>query len=125
MFLTYFLHLNSYLLTFLVNIFPGHNFGSFSSVTSTLKLKTQSQLTQSPFMGTDCLFVTWRHFFLLLEEMESSIQIFLKNQALIIWSSAFLFLHFCTNLEDLVHFYSETVGSHTSSDRDRLHVAMQ
>ena len=29
---------------------------SFSSVTSTLKLKTNSQLTQSPFTGTDCLF---------------------------------------------------------------------
>ena len=28
----------------------------FSSVTSTLKLKTHSQLTQSPFTGTDCLF---------------------------------------------------------------------
>ena len=26
---------------------------SFSSFTSTLKLKTHSQLTQSPFMGTD------------------------------------------------------------------------
>ena len=50
---------------------------------------------------------------------------FLKKQALKIWSNAFLFLHFCTNVEDLVHFYSETVGSHTSSDRDSLHVAMQ
>ena len=29
---------------------------SFSSVTSTLKLKTHSQLTQSLFTGTDCLF---------------------------------------------------------------------
>ena len=29
---------------------------SFSSFTSTLRLKTHSQLTQSPFTGTDCLF---------------------------------------------------------------------
>ena len=28
---------------------------SFSSVTSTIKLKTHSPLTQSPFTGTDCL----------------------------------------------------------------------
>ena len=31
----------------------------FSSVTSTLKLKTHSQLTQSPFTGTDCLFFVY------------------------------------------------------------------
>ena len=31
---------------------------SFSSVTSTLKLKTHSQLTQSPFTGTDCLLLS-------------------------------------------------------------------
>ena len=31
-------------------------FVSFSSVISTLKLKAHSQLTQSPFTGTDCLF---------------------------------------------------------------------
>ena len=54
--LTYFLHLNSYLLTFLLNtISMGTTFVSFSSVLSTLKLKTHSQLTQSPFMGTDYL----------------------------------------------------------------------
>ena len=35
----------------------GTVFVSFSSFTSTLKLKTHSQLTQSPFMGTDCLFI--------------------------------------------------------------------
>ena len=29
---------------------------SFSSFTSTLKLKTHSQLTQSPFTSTDCFF---------------------------------------------------------------------
>ena len=30
---------------------------SFSLFTSTLKIKTHIELTQSPFMGTDCLFV--------------------------------------------------------------------
>ena len=35
--------------------FAGHNFYVLSSFTSTLKLKTHSQLTQSPFTGTDCL----------------------------------------------------------------------
>ena len=30
---------------------------SFSTFTCTLKFETQSQLTQSPFTGTDCLFV--------------------------------------------------------------------
>ena len=34
----------------------------FSSVTSTLKLKTHSQLTQSPFTGTDCLFIFSKDF---------------------------------------------------------------
>ena len=33
----------------------GTSFVSLSSVTSTLKLKAHSQLTQSPFTGTDCL----------------------------------------------------------------------
>ena len=33
----------------------GTTFVSFSSVTSTLKLKRHSQLTWSPFTGTDCL----------------------------------------------------------------------
>ena len=51
MFFAYFLHLYSYLLTFL----QGTAFVSFSSVTSTLKLKTHSQLTQSPFTGSDSL----------------------------------------------------------------------
>ena len=36
--------------------FQDTTFVSFSSVTSTLKLKTHSQLTQSPFRGTDCFF---------------------------------------------------------------------
>ena len=38
----------------------GTTFVSFSSFTSTLKLKTHSQLTQSLFTGIDCLFL---HFF--------------------------------------------------------------
>ena len=33
---------------------------SFSSFNSTLKLKTHSQLTQSLFMGTDCLFFVFK-----------------------------------------------------------------
>ena len=37
----------------------GTVFVSFSSFTSTLKLKTHSQLTQSPFTGTDCLLLTF------------------------------------------------------------------
>ena len=69
-------------------------------------------------------FVTWRHCFSLLEEQESSIQIFLKTRCLELGQVP-LFSTICTNLEDLVHFYSETVGSHTSSDRNSLHVAMQ
>ena len=43
----------------LKTISPGHGVRAslmlFFSFTSTLKLKTHSQLTQSPFMGTDCL----------------------------------------------------------------------
>ena len=34
----------------------GTTFVSFSSFTSTLKLKTHSQLTQSPLTGIDCMF---------------------------------------------------------------------
>ena len=55
MFLTYFLHLNSYLLSFLLNTISRAQL-LCPSVTSTQKLKTHSQLTQSPFTGTDCLF---------------------------------------------------------------------
>ena len=55
MFLTYFLHLNSYFPS--EHHFQGTTFVSFTSVTSTLKLKTHSQLTQSLFTGTDCLFL--------------------------------------------------------------------
>ena len=56
MFLTYFLHLNRYCVTTEYH-FQGTTFVCFSFVTSTLKLKTHSQLTQSPFTGTDCLFI--------------------------------------------------------------------
>ena len=37
----------------------GTGFVSFSYFTSTLKFKTHSQLTQSPFMGTDWLFIKY------------------------------------------------------------------
>ena len=39
---------------------------SFSSVTSTLKLKTHSQLTQSLFTGTDCLFIELNMLFFIM-----------------------------------------------------------
>ena len=42
-------------------------FVSFSTFICTLKLKTQSQLTQSPFTGTDCLFIQIKD---LLQEQE-------------------------------------------------------
>ena len=58
MFLAYFLHLNSYLVNSKYHL-QGTNFEAFSSVTGTLKLKTHSQLTQSPFTGTDCLFIDY------------------------------------------------------------------
>ena len=57
-FLTYFLYLSSYLESSEYHL-QGTTFVSFSSVTSTLKLKTHSQLTQSPFTGTDCLFLIY------------------------------------------------------------------
>ena len=46
--------------------FQGTTIVSFSSVTSTLKLKTHSQLTQTPFTGTDCLFLNDQCKFILL-----------------------------------------------------------
>ena len=48
--------------------FQGTTFVSFSSVISTLKLKTHSQLTQSPCKGTGCLFhVKFYTFYLLIQ----------------------------------------------------------
>ena len=56
-------------------------FVSFSLFTSTLKLKTHSQLTQSPFPGTDCLLFTISQNIFKVLSLDNSLRFFINLNA--------------------------------------------